>query len=236
MHRKLGLLLLILLFPMTLLAQDDWRDRKPRDPGDNDRDRHERERYESYRRDNSVELTPFGGYTWGGTIFARDSRLFRVDADVAPNPNLGISVGIPLGDNGMKLEFMATRQMSELETGSGLFGPSNELADIDVTYIHAGLQFPFAANRTATPFVVVSAGLANVDPDLAGVQAENRFSASAGVGVKVPLNRNLGLRLEGRGFFTALQNNNNDNCAFCDSFEDRNFYQGQVNLGLIFSF
>ena len=234
MRTKLGLLLLIFLFPMTMLAQEDWRDRTPRQTGDDERDREERERYRNYRRDNTVDLTPFAGYTWGGTIFERESNLFRTDADVASNPNVGISLGIPVGDNGMKLELLATRQSSELEAGGGLFDPGATLADIDVTYLHAGVLFPFAPNRTATPFVVVSAGIANVDPDVAGVQAENRFSMSAGVGVKVPINRNLGFRVEGRGFFTALEDDND--CSFCDNFEDRNFYQGQVNFGLIFSF
>jgi hypothetical protein len=227
MRSKFGLLLFLLILPSTLFAQDDdrWRDRRGRD----DRD----DRYS--RRDNSIELTPFLGYTWGGTIFARETRLFRTDADVAANPNLGIEVGIPLGDNGFKLELMATRQASELETGGGLFDPAAQLADIDVTYLHAGLQIPFAQSRNASPFFVVSAGLANLDPKVSGVAAENRFSASAGIGVKVPITRNLGLRAEGRGYYTMLENSD-DSCTVCDWAYNHDFYQGQVNLGLVFSF
>ena len=47
-------------------------------------------------------------------------------------------------------ELMANRQSSELETESGLFEPNDEVADIDVTYLHAGLQFPFARSRNAS--------------------------------------------------------------------------------------
>lgn len=232
MRTKLVFLLLCLLFPLTLLAQDDWRDRKPRERGEDERDRRERDRYASYRRDNTVDLTPFAGFTWGGTIFAEDSRLFRVDAEAESAANLGLSLGIPVGDNGMKIELMASRQMTDLQTtNGGLFSGGRDLADIDVTYLHAGLLFPFSASRNVTPFFVVSAGIANIDPDVAGASNESRFSASAGAGVKVPLTNNLGLRLEGRGFFTATEED--DNCSFC---EDRNFYQGQVNLGLVFSF
>lgn len=231
MRTKLGFLLLCLLFPITLLAQDDWRDRRPRDRDDDERDRRERDRYYSYRRDNSVELTPFAGFTWGGTIYAEDTRLFRFDADAESSASFGAAVGIPIGDDGMKLELMASRQMTELQAGSGLFTGGGDIADIDITYLHAGVQVPFSPSRTVTPYFVVSAGLANIDPDVAGASAENRFSASAGGGVKVPLSRNLGIRLEGRGYFTALEED--DNCAIC---EDRNFYQGQVNFGLIFSF
>jgi Outer membrane protein beta-barrel domain len=232
MRTKLGFLLLCLLFPITLLAQDDWRDRRPRDRDDDERDRRERDRYYSYRRDNAVELTPFGGFTWGGTIYADDTRLFRIDADAQSSANLGLSLGIPVGDDGMKIEIMGTRQSTELQAGSGLFTGGSDLADVDISYLHAGIQFPFSASRTVTPFFVVSAGLANIDPDVRGASAENRFSASAGGGVKVPLSRNLGIRLEGRGYFTALEDDD-DTCGFC---EDRNFYQGQVNFGLIFSF
>jgi opacity protein-like surface antigen len=218
--RKFCFLLLLLLLPTTVFAQssrdDDWRNR----------------RYAP--RDNAFELTPFIGYRWGGTIFADQTFIFGEDVDVAPSMNFGGSLGIPLGDTGMKLELMADRQSSELETGDGLFEPDDEIADIDVTYLHAGLQIPFARSRNATPYFVVSAGLANIDPQVSGVSAENRFSASAGVGVKLPVSNNLGIKLEGRGYFTALEEE--DDCTICDYFYNEDFYQGEVNLGLVFSF
>jgi hypothetical protein len=105
-----------------------------------------------------------------------------------------------------------------------------------VTYLHAGLQFPFARSRNATTYGVVSAGLANLDPQINGVSAENRFSASAGIGVKVPMNRAMSLHFEGRGFYTATEDRNRDNCAFCNDYRYKDFYQGEVNVGLTFSF
>jgi hypothetical protein len=225
--RKLVSLLFLLLLSTSLLAQDRDRD---------DDWRRGRRDYRDAPRDSAFELTPFVGYRWGGTIFESETFLFNRDVDVASSANLGVSLGIPLGDTGMKLELMADHQSSQLETEGGLFEPNNQVADIDITYLHAGLQFPFARSRNATPYAIVSAGLANVDPQITGVSAENRFSASAGIGVKVPMSRALSLKVEGRGFFTALENNNNDNCSFCDNFNDKNFYQGEVNLGLTFSF
>jgi opacity protein-like surface antigen len=129
---------------------------------------------------------------------------------------------------------MANRQVSELETESGLFEPNNEVADIDVTYLHAGLQFPFARSRNAMPYGIVSAGLANLDPHGTGIDAETRFSASAGVGVKFPMSNALSIKIEGRGYYTALEENSD--CSFCDYFVNQDFYQGEVNLGLVFSF
>lgn len=226
--RKAAVAVLLLLSAASAFAQnrdDDWR-----------RDREERDRrYRDTPSIDAFELTPFVGYRWGGTIFADNTFIFDQDVDVAPSANFGVDFGVPLGDSGMKLELMANRQSSELETGSGLFDPNTGVADIDITYLHAGLQMPFARSRNATPYVVVSAGLANLDPQLQGVSAENRFSASAGVGVKVPMSRNLSFRVEGRGYYTSLNDSNND-CRICDYYYNRDFYQGEVNAGLTLSF
>ena len=226
--RKFTFLLLLMLIPTSLFAQDDdddWRRRRA------ERDRYSRDA----PRENAFELTPFVGYRWGGTIFADQTFIFGEDVQVASNPNFGVSFAMPLGDTGMKLELMANRQASELETESGLFEPNDEIADIDVTYLHAGLQFPFARSRNATPYFVVSAGLANLDPQISGVAAENKFSASAGMGVKRPMSQVLSIKLEGRGYYTTLEDDNDD-CTFCDYRYNQDFYQGEVNLGLLFSF
>jgi opacity protein-like surface antigen len=223
LRKTIPLLLLLILVPTSVFAQDDdWRRRRPED----------RDRY-TPRRD-SFELTPFIGYRWGGTIFADQSFLFNDDVNVAPSANFGASFAFPLGDSGMKLELMANRQSSQLETDRGIFEPTNDVADIDVTYLHAGLQFPFARSRNATPYVVVSAGLANLDPQASGVSAENRFSASAGVGVKIPMSDVLSVKIEGRGYYTSLEENND--CSFCDYFYNQDFYQGEVNFGLNLNF
>lgn len=217
--RKTLLVLLLLLITPSLFAQD-WRNRRG--------DRYDR------NRDNTVELTPFAGYTWGGTLNA-DTGLFNQDVDLDSSANFGLNLGIPLG-NDLKLELLVDRQNTNLTTGSGsIFGHNDRLGDMDVTYYHAGLQIPFAPNRGgAVPFVVFSAGVANLDPRVTGASAANRFSASAGIGVKVPISRNAGFRLEGRGFFTSTSNN--DSCRSCYNYYNRDLYQGQANLGIYFKF
>jgi opacity protein-like surface antigen len=214
--RKYSLLFLLLLLSTTSLFAQDWR-RARRTP------------YE-----DRFELTPFVGYRWGGTIFADQTFLFTQDLDVKNSANFGINLGIPLGESGMKLELMANHQSSELETDRGLFQPTNGIADIDITYLHAGLQIPFARSRNLTPYVIASAGIANLDPQLGGVSDETRFSASAGIGIKAPISNNVSFRFEGRGYYTALEDQSD--CRICDYYYNRDFYQGEVNLGLVFSF
>ena len=221
--RKSLLIFLLLTVTTTAFAQgrdDDWRNRRAR---------------RDAPRENAFELTPFVGYRWGGTIFTDETFLFGEDVNVASSANFGVNFALPLGDTGLKLELMANRQASELETESGLFEPNDEVADVDVTYLHAGLQIPFARSRNATPYFIVSGGLANIDPQVSGVSAENKFSMSAGVGVKIPMSDVMSIRLEGRGYYTRLDDNSDD-CAFCDTFANQDFTQGEVNLGLAFSF
>ncbi|MDQ3280788.1 MAG: porin family protein [Acidobacteriota bacterium] len=226
--RRLAALLFLTLITTAAFAQsgdDDWRRRRGRD---------DRDEYRDAPPANAFELTPFVGYTWGGTIFADRTFLFGQDVDVQPSANFGVGFALPLGDTGLKLELMANRQASQLETEGGLFEPNNEVADIDVTYLHAGLQIPFARSRNATPYAIVSGGLAQLDPQIRNVTSENRFSASAGIGVKIPMNRAMSVRLEGRGYYTSLQNE--DDCTICNYFYNQDFWQGQVNLGLTFGF
>jgi len=221
--RKAVLGLLLLATTTSLFAQDDdWRHRR----GDDG--------YRDAPRSGAFEITPFIGYRWGGTIFANQTFIFDEDVDVEPSANFGATFGIPVGDSGFKLQLMANRQSSELETGSGLFEPDNDVADVDITYLHAGLEIPFARSRNASPYVIVSGGLASIDPQIRGVSAEQRFSASAGIGVKIPMSRALSFRFEGRGYYTALEEK--DDCTVCDYFYNEDFYQGEVNAGLVFSF
>jgi len=220
MKRVVLLLFAVVLLTPSLFAQS-WRDRG----------------YYNRPRDNAFELVPFVGYRWGGTIFADTTTLYGgQDVDLQSSGNVGVNFAIPTGVNGMKVELMVNHQSTTLGHGSGtLFTPGNSVGDFGVTYYHAGLLMPFNQSRGATPFVIVSAGMTNLDPKMSGVSSSNKFSASAGVGVKVPINPSLSLRGEIRGYFTAVGNNNGCNrCSY--SYNDSNFYQGEANLGLTFRF
>ena len=224
MRRYAVLMVLLLASTTAVFAQDRGRDEEWR----------RRRAYDDTPRLDAVELSVFAGYRWGGTVFADNSFVFREDLQVEASPSFGADIAIPIGRSGLKLTLMASRQSSELGTGGGLFEPDNDVADFDVTYFHGGVQIPFARSRNAVPYALVSAGIANLDPQIPGLSDETRFSASAGVGVKVPLGRALSLRFEGRGFYTSLEDNTD--CSFCDYFIDQNFYQGEVNAGLSISF
>ena len=48
------------------------------------------------------------------------------------------------------------------------------------------------------------------------------------------MSRALSFRFEGRGYFTSLEEE--DDCTICDYYYNEDFYQGEVNAGLVFSF
>jgi opacity protein-like surface antigen len=226
--RKYSLILVALfLVPVAVFAQNN---------GDEDWRRGHQPSYRDTPSPHAFELTPFIGYRWGGTIFADQTAFaFHQDVDVASSANYGVNFGIPLADTGMKLELMINRQNSHLQTEEGLFQPEDKIADVDVTYWHAGLQMPFAVSHNAVPYVVISGGIATIDPKVSQLTAENKFSFSTGIGVKVPISRNVAMRAEGRGYFTFLDDSNSS--CHCDYYYyNQNFYQGEVNLGFTFSF
>lgn len=221
MKRVVLLLFAALLIAPSLFAQG-WRDRG----------------YNNRPRDNAFEIEPFGGYRWGGTIFADTTNVYgSQNVDLQSSGSLGVNFAIPTGVNGMKVELMVDHQSTSVGHGNdgSLFGGGNNVGDIGVTYYHAGLLVPFNQGRGASPFFVVSAGFTNLDPKMSGVSSSNKFSASAGVGVKVPLNPALSIRGEIRGYFTAVGNNNGCNRCY-NGYNTNDFYQGEANLGLAFRF
>lgn len=218
MRKALLMSLLLLLIAASLSAQP-WRDR-----------------YYS-RSDNTFDLTPFGGYRWGGTIYADQTNLYGQNVDLESSANYGVSFGIPVTPHGMKVELMLDRQDTNVGTGGGLFEPGSNFGNFHVTYYHAGLLIPFAQSRSATPYVAVSAGVANLDPATQGVTSSNKFSAAAGVGVNVPVNRQIGFRVEFRGFYTPMGNNNGcSHCGFNNDFYNHDLYQGETKVGLSIKF
>jgi hypothetical protein len=219
--RKLLLAVVLLLAPLSLFAQsyDDDRARS------------------WAQSDPTVEINPFFGLRWGGTLLGEDTGLYE-DVDIDNSEDYGINVAFPLGRTPLKLELMVNRQSSELVSGRGLFDPQGAIADIDVTYYHAGVLIPFGTSPTVTPYGIISAGVTNLDPQINGLTDENRFSASAGFGLKVPFTRNFGVRVEARGYWTAIGREDRyyDDCYYCEDYSYRNLSQGEANAGVYLKF
>jgi hypothetical protein len=181
------------------------------------------------------ELTPTVSYNFGGTINGEDSVLSDFDLEAENGEAYGITFGIPVS-KWAQIELLASRQRTDLRFDDGLFGGTTPgFADFDVSYYHVGGLFQWGSGQIH-PFVVLSLGVATLDPNVSGSRAETRFSGSVGGGVKIFFTDNVGLRLEGRGFWTMLDDSDDyyyDDDCYCDYGYTNTFDQGQASAGLI---
>ncbi len=180
----------------------------------------------------TVDLTPFIGYRWGGTIDESSSNVFGSDLSVADSGSYGAILGFGLGPN-FQIELSASRQQSELEASLGLFDPETPIGDIDVSYYQAGVSWEFG--RDVRPFAGLSLGAAVLDPDLPDTSSETRLAGTFFGGFKLHLTDRIGVRLEGKMLWVALEND--DRCNYCDYYESgEGMLQGEVAAGLIIFF
>ena len=220
MSRKWIVLVVLLLAPAAAFAQDA------------------NQANNAYTR-GRFELTPTFSYNFGGTISAEDVYFSDFDLEADDSEAYGVTFGIPLSP-WAQIELLASRQQTQLAYDRGLFGGTRGAADFDVSYYHVGGLFQWG-NGQIHPFVVASLGIAELNPDLPGAHSESKFSGSIGGGVKIFFTDNIGLRLEGRGFWTLLDGNNDDyhydDCHHYDCGYDygysNTFDQGQASAGLI---
>lgn len=190
-------------------------------------------------RKSRLELTPTIGFRAGGEFDDSLDVGFDFDTEVEESESIGLTLGIGL-NNHWTLEFLWDEQDSVLIDRGFLF-PDDELFDISVTYAHVGFTYEWTPGHVR-PFVGASLGGTRFAPEPADLSNENRFSTSIGGGVKLMLNRNVGLRFEGRLFSTFLEDDEDFYCYdddyyddYCDVDEDF-FFQAQARAGLILRF
>jgi opacity protein-like surface antigen len=179
------------------------------------------------------ELTPMVGYRFNGE-FSADSDIFNRNLDVRIDEGavFGVIFDVPLTEN-WQLELLANRQNSSFIVDEGLFTPEQDLGDVTVDYFNAGFLYQWGPGQV-NAFVSGGIGLARIDPDFPEVEAENRFSGNLGGGVKILFAPNIGLRLEGRGYWVDLDTGFEGRYDRFDS--DEGLYQGEASAGLIIAF
>jgi len=113
-----------------------------------------------------------------------------------------------------------------------------QLFDVNVGYYQIGGTYLFTTEGVQ-PFMVASLGATYISPQQAGYQSETKFSFGIGGGVKLPIGRHFGLRLEARAYGTVL---NNDSSAVCTNgsclihVSGNLMWQYEANAGVYLSF
>ncbi len=145
----------------------------------------------------TVEITPLGGYRFGGGFFERVTGQ-QVDLDGAPS--VGVAVNVLLHD-GLFVEALVTHQEAGLTVPQSPFGPATRWR-IAVDHYQAGGLQEFFNRRRTRPFLTGLLGLTRYAAD---GDNEIRFTASAGGGVKLMPVPRFGIRLDGRVFGTFVE-------------------------------
>ena len=144
----------------------------------------------------TVEVVPLAGYRFNNDLFEVAANR-PIDVDGAPV--VGAGVNVTLG-NGMWFETLFTRQQADVTAPRSVpAAPGRSRVVVD--QVLAGGRQEFGV-RAVRPFFTGLLGLTRYGID--GEDAEVRFSIGAGGGIRVPVQRRIGVRLDSRVFSTFV--------------------------------
>lgn len=148
-----------------------------------------------------VEITPYAGYRVGGGF---EDNVTGVGLDVKEGGSFGLILDLSDrqgNEEQTQYELFYGLQRTRVTAG-GTFG-GEPLFDLDIHYLHVGGTYAVPGERVH-PYVAGGLGATHFAPHGSGLDSKTHFSVSLGGGVKVPVSRHVGLRIEGRGFLTIL--------------------------------
>jgi hypothetical protein len=181
----------------------------------------------------TVEISPFGGYRIGGSI---SEVAGRAVVDDYGGPSFGVVVDVDFGSAtpGLLLEGVFSRERGRLTLQGGILDPVS-YADVDVDQVLIGGIQELSGDR-ARPFL---SGLVGLTRYAAPGHTAVRFAVGIGTGMKVYATRNIGLRLDVRGYMTIVGLERgaavcSGGCAIAFSVSPA--FQGDVTAGLLFAF
>ena len=178
-----------------------------------------------------VEITPSINYRFGGGF--EDTHT---DTNIHLDESAGYGLVLDFDIQPAKqVEVYLSRQRTTMSSGGPFTG--NPLFDVSVDYYHIGGLYLFEGERFR-PFISGTLGLTRMDPKRADMRTETRMSLALGGGAKFFFTESLGIRLDVRGIYTAI---NSDASIFCAGgcavqVRSSGFFQGELGGGLILRF
>ena len=153
------------------------------------------------------EITPIGGYRFGGTFEIEASDASYEIEDSSSN---GLILNLRHRAN-TQWELLFSRQTSEAELASGV-GPQ-PLVDMELQVLQIGGTYQ-GQGDTVRPYLAATIGGTRIKTN---ADCDSFFSGSIGVGLQIrPLSR-LGIRLEARAYGTLTDSNTD---LFCRTSPD----------------
>jgi len=183
------------------------------------------------------ELTPFGGYRFGGTFTVEDSDETYKPSD---SSSYGVLLDIRQKKQNTQVEILYSRQQTDATYSAALPGDLDIDVDIQVLQFGGTLQ---GDGDTVRPYLAVTFGGTHIETRGAGKSSDTFWSGSIGVGFQIRPTSRLGIRLEARGYATLVRSNSS---LFCGSgpeggaclvqIRGKILSQFEVLLGVVFRF
>lgn len=153
------------------------------------------------------EIAAMVGQRYGGS-FEDTYTTTQFDVDNASSYGVVLDFDSALQE---QIEVYMSRQDTRLTT-TGLF-TGNPLFDLSIDYFHVGGLVLYGHGDDMRPFISGTFGITQMRPRRADLSTETKASIALGGGGKVFLNRQVGLRFEVRGIYTAMNANSDIFCA-----------------------
>lgn len=152
------------------------------------------------------ELTPFGGYRFGGTFEIEDSPD---SFDFEDSASFGLIVNFPHRAN-TRWEILYANQSTEAEFSGVTTGDA--LIDVDLQMLQIGGTYQFEGDKVL-PYLAATLGATHAKASGTSSESDTFWSGSIGLGILVAPNSRVGLRLEARAYGTFTNSSTDLLCA-----------------------
>ena len=153
------------------------------------------------------ELTPFGGYRFGGTF---EDAETDATVELDNNNSFGLIFNVREAAN-TQWEVIYSRQSTQTDTSE--LGIAEQSLDLDIHYFQVGGTVQGGSDRVR-PYLAATIGGTFMEPGLSSFDSDVFWSFSLGTGLNFMPTKRLGFRLEARAFATLVDS---DTGLFCAS-------------------
>lgn len=196
-----------------------------------------------------LEITPFGGYKFGGKINVTGSSDVEENLLIASNYDYGVIADYSIWP-GFQAEFMMTVQPStlSLQDFSSIPPTTTPLTSSTLSTYTWGANYTFRGDSKLRPFIAGGVGFTHFtninntnpnDPDAVYLGFYNKLAYNIGGGVKYYFNPHFGFRFDMRYLATRTTPGTGEECSFEGCFDvatTNHANQGETNFGLIIKF
>ena len=137
------------------------------------------------------EITPIGGYRFGGTFEVENSAgSYKLEDAMS----YGLILNFPHRSN-TRWEVLYSKQSTEAKFSTATL--NDPLIDIDLHVLQLGGTYQFEGNRVVS-YLAATLGATHVKVNSTGAGSDTFWSGSIGLGILVSPGSRVGLRLEAR--------------------------------------